>query len=328
VVETVKKEESISRDTEKTAPTLTKEEIADQIKKETWKSTSEKKASATDTVVIILESRQMKKGVTAAEEPKPLFRPKQEAPPAPVKPVTPDTTVIQIATTVKQEVEEAPKTVVPKPVTEDKEVVKQEPIKPATEEKQAVTEPVKPVTTDTPAQKVNEPVMVKTEKEEPVKQPAPRTEPVVEPVQKDTATKVVKADNQPVVANPKTAEPEKPKAVLPEKKAETGNKLVMINSDCAKLATDNDVDKIRVKMLPENDLQKKLAIANKYFKTMCLYARQIKALSELFPTDEAKYKFLEMAYPFAADTANFKELHELLTDESYKTKFKKLVRLQ
>jgi hypothetical protein len=329
-----------------TAPTLTKEEIADQIKKETWRSASEKKASATDTVVIILESRQMKKGVTAAEEPKPLFRPKTETPPAPVKQVTPDTTVIQLASPPKQDLEEMPKAVFAKP--EEKEVVKQEPVKPTTEEKQVVkTEPVKPVTIDTPAKKVNEPVAVKTDKEESVKQPTPKIEepkPVVdsekkmvaEPVQKDTVATVVKTDNQPVTVTPKPAEPEKPKAVElekpktvePEKKAEPPNKLVMINSDCVKLATDNDVDKMRVKMLPENDLQKKLAIANKYFKTMCLYAKQIKALSELFPTDEAKYKFLEMAYPFAADTANFKQLYELLTEESYVTRFKKLVRIQ
>jgi hypothetical protein len=155
-----------------------------------------------------------------------------------------------------------------------------------------------------------------------------KTEPEPVVAQKDTATAVVKPDNQPAVVKTKPAEPEKPKTVEPEKKAETSNKLVMINSDCIKLATDNDVDKLRVKMLPENDLQKKLAIANKGFKTMCLYAKHIKALSELFPTDEAKYKFLEMAYPFAADTANFKGLHELLTEEMYITKFKKLVRLQ
>ena len=126
----------------------------------------------------------------------------------------------------------------------------------------------------------------------------------------------------------KKGEADKPKAVLPEKKEEpAGSKLVMINSDCVKLATDNDVDKMRVKLMAESDLQKKLTIANKYFKSMCLYARQIKGLSELFPGDESKYRFLEMAYPFAADTANFKQLHELLTGEAYVTKFKKLVRL-
>ena len=81
-------------------------------------------------------------------------------------------------------------------------------------------------------------------------------------------------------------------------------------------------------MVAEGDEQKRLAVAQKYFKTMCLYAKQIKALSELFTGDESKYKFLELAYPFAADTANFKQLYELLGDEAYVTKFKKLVRLQ
>jgi hypothetical protein len=134
--------------------------------------------------------------------------------------------------------------------------------------------------------------------------------------QKDTATVVAKAAM------------EKPKTVEPEKKEENPGKVVMINSDCVKLATESDVDKMRVKMMAESDLQKRLGVANKYFRTMCLYAKQIKGLSELFPDDESKYKFLELAYPFAADTANFKQLYELLTDEAYVTKFKKLVRLQ
>jgi hypothetical protein len=341
VTEPVKKEEPIAQNTEKTTPAVSKEEIAEQIKKETWRSAIEKKLSPTDTVTIILESRQMKSGTTSAEEAvKPLYRPKPEAKPAAEKPVPPpDTTIIEITTTAKQVVEETPKTVTPKP--EEKEVVKQEPVKPATEEKQVKTEPVKSVVADFPVQKASEPVVVKNDnkEEESAKQQIPKAlleskqavdaekKTVTEPVtQKDTA--VSKPDYQPVVAKAKPAEPETPKTVEPEKKAETGNKLVMINSDCVKLATDNDVDKMRVKMLPETDLQKKLAVANKFFKTMCLYARQIKALSELFPTDEARFKFLELAYPFAADTANFKELHTLLTEESYVTRFKKLVRIQ
>lgn len=342
VTEPVKKEEPIARNTEKTPPVVSKEEVAEQIKKETWRSANEKKASPTDTVTIILESRQMKSGTTSAEEAvKPLYRPKPEAKPTAEKPVPPpDTTIIQITTPAKQVVEETPKTVTPKPVVEEKEVVKQEPVKPVTEDKQVKTEPVKSVVADFPVPKVNEPVASKNDnkEEEPAKQQTAKA--VLEPktavdaekktvaavTQKDTA--VAKPDNQPAVTKAKPAEPEKPKTVEPEKKTETGNKLVMINSDCVKLATDNDVDKMRVKMLPETDLQKKLAVANKFFKTMCLYARQIKALSELFSTDDARYKFLELAYPFAADTANFKELHTLLTEESYVTRFKKLVRIQ
>jgi hypothetical protein len=118
------------------------------------------------------------------------------------------------------------------------------------------------------------------------------------------------------------------KPVEPEKKAEPGSKLVMINSDCVRIATDNDVDKMRVKMLAENDNQKRITIANKYFKTMCLYARQIKALTELFPTSESKYQFLQVAYPFAADTANFKQLYDLFPEEDWQNKFKTMVHYQ
>ncbi len=292
--------------TEKTvAPT--KEELAEQIKKETWGAAPEKKTSATDTVTIILESNQIMK-TTTAEEPQPLYRPKQEPKTEPAKPETPDTAVVQMSAPAKPVVEETPKAAVAQPAAEEKKEVKQDAVKQVTEDK---VEPVKQVVAE--AKKEDEPV--KTEKDD--------AKPEQEPLADSAAT----VKTGPSVAIAKQAD--KPKAVLPEKKEEpAGSKLVMINSDCVKLATDNDVDKMRVKMMAESDLQKKLTIANKYLKTMCLYARQIKGLSELFPGDESKYRFLEMAYPFAADTANFKQLHELLTGEAYVTKFKKLVRLQ
>ena len=308
--ETAKKEESTKKDTDKGAPALTKEEIAEQIKKETWKQAPGKKAPG-DTVTIILESRQMKKSAAAVDEPAPLYRSKEEPKTEPVKPAAkPDTAVVQMTAPARQEVADAPK-VNTSPAVEEKKEVKQEPIKPAAEKAVVKTEPE----TKKPSEPESKPAVDTLKKA------------VMQPVttQKEPEA-VVKTETQPVL--PKAAEPEKPKAVELEKKTETSNKLVMINSDCAKLATDNDVDKMRVKMLAESDLQKKLAVANKNFKLMCLYARQIKALSELFPGDEAKYKFLEMAYPFAADTANFKQLYDLLTEEVFVTKFKKLVRLQ
>jgi hypothetical protein len=308
-VEVVTKDEQKGKDSAKTAPT--KEKIAEQIKKETWKPAAEKKASSTDTATIILESNQMKKASGTGEVPQPLYRPKQEPKTEPAKPATPDTAVVQMTAPAKTAVEETPKVTPAQPKAEEKKEVKQEPVKPATEEKPKA-EPEKPVVQE-----------VKKEKEP---APEPEKKVVTEPKETKKETETEAKAEMPAAAKP--AETEKPKAVLPEKKEETSGKLVMINSDCGKLATDNDVDKLRVKMMAEGDLQKKLAIANKQFKTMCLYAKQIKGLSELFPTDEAKYKFLELAYPFAADTANFKQLHELLTAEEYVTKFKKLVRLQ
>jgi hypothetical protein len=292
VVKNEAKQEPAIKDSGKTgsAPVQTKELVAEQIKKETWRSAPAEKTSATtDTLTIILESPQMKKS-TAAEEPQPLFRPKPETQPEPAKPVTKDTATAKLFDYGKMQVE----------LVQGNAVVKEEAVKSV-----AADSSVKTAVTP-----------IKKEKEEPAKEtPKAVLEPAV--TQKDTA-----------VAVTKPAETEKPKVVEPEKKAGVPGKLVMINSDCVKLATDNDVDKMRVKMMAEGDEQKRLTVAQKYFKTMCLYARQIKALSELFTGDESKYKFLELAYPFAADTANFKQLYELLSDEAYVTKFKKLVRLQ
>lgn len=283
VVKEEPKQEAVVKDSVKTEPAKpqTKEEIAEQIKKETWKSAPEKKPAATDTLTIVLESPQMKKSTTATEELKPLYRPKEEEKTEPAKVAT--TNPVALSDPGKMEVE----------VVTGNAVVKEVPVKPQSADTVYKKEPAK----ETPKAVMES-------------KPA-------EPVQQDTAAMVAKP-----------AETEKSKTVEPEKKEESTSKLVMINSDCVKLATDNDVDKMRVKMMAESDLQKRLAVANKYFRTMCLYARQIKALSELFPGDDAKYKFLEMAYPFAADTANFKQLYELLSDEVYVTKFKKLVRLQ
>lgn len=104
-------------------------------------------------------------------------------------------------------------------------------------------------------------------------------------------------------------------------------KLVMMNSDCRSVASDNDVDKLRVKLIREKDAESRLSAARKVFRTRCFTAAQVKALSELFPYDDQKYQFLEAAYPFVSDTYKFKELVSLLSDPTYVQRFRKLVRL-
>lgn len=104
-------------------------------------------------------------------------------------------------------------------------------------------------------------------------------------------------------------------------------KLVMINSDCRSFANTNDVDKLRVKLLGEKDVEDRIGAAKKIFRTKCFSAQQVKALSELFPSDEQKYHFFEAAYPFVSDTGNFKSLVTLLKNPLYVQRFRKLVRL-
>jgi len=99
--------------------------------------------------------------------------------------------------------------------------------------------------------------------------------------------------------------------------------LPYINSDCHNFATDYDIDKLRVKMLEGAKDEDRVSAALKVFKTKCFYTRQIRALSEVFTTDAAKYRFFETAYPFAADE-HFRELATVLTDPVYANKFKTL----
>jgi hypothetical protein len=104
-------------------------------------------------------------------------------------------------------------------------------------------------------------------------------------------------------------------------------KVTLVNSDCKAIAWDNDVDKLRIKMLAEKDVDNKINIARKVFKTKCFSSNQIKGLSELFLTDEEKYKFLDAAYPFVVDYENFKQLSYLLSDPYYVKRFRAMVRL-
>jgi Domain of unknown function (DUF4476) len=97
--------------------------------------------------------------------------------------------------------------------------------------------------------------------------------------------------------------------------------LPFVNSDCHNFATDYDVDKVRVKMLESAKDDDRILAARKVFKTKCFSTRQIRALSEVFTTDAAKFKFLEAAYPFVSDD-HFAELSNLLADPVYSGRFR------
>jgi hypothetical protein len=101
--------------------------------------------------------------------------------------------------------------------------------------------------------------------------------------------------------------------------------IPITNSDCKSLATDYDVDKLRVKLINDKTIDDRLATAKKYFKNKCLSVKQIKALTELFPSDETKYRFFDISYPFISDTDNFYTLEELIEANYYKTRFKAMI---
>ncbi len=104
-------------------------------------------------------------------------------------------------------------------------------------------------------------------------------------------------------------------------------KLAIINSDCKNFASDLDLDKLRMKMLAESNLDERIVLAKKVFRTRCFTTKQIKALTELFVNDKTRYAFFDAAYPFVSDSENFKALVELLNEEYYITRFKVMVRM-
>lgn len=205
---------------------------------------------------------------------------------------------------------------------------------------------------DAPQVKKEEKPLVEKKAVEPEKKAVEPEKKAVEPEKKvvEPEKKAVEPEKKTIEPGKKVSEPEQ-KTVAPEiaqpkqesaapVKTDTVNakdvvtdtsrkqaKLFMINSDCRAFATANDVDKLRVKLINEKDSEGRIAAARKVFKTKCFSALQIKALSENFPLDEQKYKFLEMAYPFVSDTGNFKSLVSLLQDPVYVQRFRKMVRL-
>lgn len=116
-----------------------------------------------------------------------------------------------------------------------------------------------------------------------------------------------------------------PKPVVIDSAASSKRTIQIINSDCKSIATDYDIDKLRVKLISDKTIDDKLATSKKYFKAKCLSVKQIKALTELFPTDETKYRFFDISYPFVSDTSNFYQLEELLESSYYKNRFKAMI---
>lgn len=169
---------------------------------------------------------------------------------------------------------------------------------------------------ETPVVKAEEPIV----KNDPMLVKPKEEKPVVK-----TEEPVIKKDSIPVLA--KKEPPPAPVVVsTPDTSAPVKKKIFMVNSDCQVYASDNDVDKLRVKMLAQGDDDEKLIIARKILKQRCFTTRHVKALSELFSTDEGKYRWFDTAYRFVSDPSNFEKAGSVLKDEYFINRFKAMIR--
>lgn len=148
-------------------------------------------------------------------------------------------------------------------------------------------------------------------------------------VQAATPALPVTKTPEPVVSQPATPVQTEATSAAPVVKTETPapkkTTLQVFNSDCKNFASDVDVDKLRVKLIAEYAIEDKLLAAKKVFKQRCFTVKQIRALTELFPSDETKYQFFDAAYPFVYDTSEFYLLEEQLKNDYYKNRFKAMI---
>jgi len=103
----------------------------------------------------------------------------------------------------------------------------------------------------------------------------------------------------------------------------TAPRLAVAKPDCKNAASDYDIDKLRLRMLSANRLEDKIGEARAIFITKCFTTKQVRALSEVFVAEGAKFRFLEAASPYISDD-QFGELSALFSDPAYIRKFKTL----
>ena len=101
---------------------------------------------------------------------------------------------------------------------------------------------------------------------------------------------------------------------------------ISINSDCKEAAFDIDIDKLRIKMMQAVSDEEKITQAKKVYRLKCFSVKQVRALSEVFKTDEGKYRWFDAVYPFVSDNNNFSSLSELIKNEYYLSRFKAMLR--
>ena len=100
---------------------------------------------------------------------------------------------------------------------------------------------------------------------------------------------------------------------------------VVTNPNCKAVASDDDLFKLRKKIITRRDEDEMVMIALKEFKTKCYSTEKIRSLSYIFLTEKGKYRLLDAAYPYVYDPVNFRQLNSLFTDTYYINRFQALI---
>ncbi len=100
---------------------------------------------------------------------------------------------------------------------------------------------------------------------------------------------------------------------------------VQINSNCEKMLSSYDAEKLKKKIISLDNQDAVLAAVKKTLRDKCVTTDQVKDLGNLFLSDENRYGFYSAVYPSVSDFFNFSQLQNTLIDSYYKDRFKALI---
>jgi len=149
----------------------------------------------------------------------------------------------------------------------------------------------------------------------------PQVNPTVPPINEPTAAKqdsfIVKSITD-TTANP-FFEKEKPAISTSTKQYNFSN------NTCAVIATKEDFQKLRKKMVSTSVETDMLKIAKKQFELKCFTTEQVSSLANMFLSDDGRYDFFALSIKKISDIANFPQLKKQLIDDNYQQKFEQLL---
>jgi hypothetical protein len=96
--------------------------------------------------------------------------------------------------------------------------------------------------------------------------------------------------------------------------------------DCKKMFADNELDKLKKKMVSSNTDDKMIQTAKKYVEDKCVTTDQVKSLGLLFLTDDGRYSFFDAMYKNVYDISAFPSLQNQLIDPYYKKRFQAMLK--
>lgn len=93
------------------------------------------------------------------------------------------------------------------------------------------------------------------------------------------------------------------------------------NEKCAQLATDQDVQKLRKRMVNDGTDAGMLQLAGKALRQKCYSTDQIRVLGLMFLNDEARYNFFSASYASVYDPQNWAALSNQLIGSDWRNRF-------